>query len=289
MIPLFEFGNTGHKSKRTIFGGAAFWSVTQDEANNTLDILLNYGINHIDTAASYGASELRIGPWMREHRKTFFLATKTEKRTYQEAKEELHKSLDRLKVDYVDLWQMHNLVNPEQWVTAQNEGGTIDAFIEAKENGLVKFIGVTGHGLAAPKRHLQSLKHYKFNSVLLPYNFIMMQDQNYASDFKNLEEYCVNNNVAIQTIKTISRGALDDKKSKHAVWYDPLDDPQSITNAVHWSMGNPNIFINTVGDIHLLKHVLNAASTFTGKPDDKSMLEEVRKNRITNLFTGDEI
>jgi predicted aldo/keto reductase-like oxidoreductase len=289
MIPLMEFGNTGHKSSRTIFGGAAFWTVTQDEANTTLDLLLKYGINHIDTAASYGDSELRIGPWMREHRKIFFLATKTEKRTYTEAKEELHKSLDRLKVDHVDLWQMHNLVNPQQWETAQGHGGTIDAFIEAKEEGLVKFIGVTGHGLAAPKRHLQSLQQKKFNSVLLPYNFIMMQDEKYASEFKKLEEYCVQNNVAIQTIKTISKGALGNKKSKHSVWYYPLDDPQSITNAIHWSMGNPNVFINTVGDIHLLKLVLEAASQFKTRPSDEEMKEDIEKYGITPLFKGEEI
>lgn len=289
MIPLKEFGNTGHKSTRTLFGGAAFWSVTQDEADKTLDVLLKYGVNHIDTAASYGDSEIRIGPWMREYRNTFFLATKTEKRTYLEAKEELHRSLDRLKVDYVDLWQMHNLVNHAQWQTAQNQGGTIDAFIEAKEEGLVKFIGVTGHGLAAPKRHLQSLEQYKFNSVLLPYNFIMMQDEKYAADFKKLEVYCIENNVAIQTIKTISKGALGDKKSKHSVWYDPLDDPQSIANAVHWSMGNPNVFINTVGDIHLLKHVLESANNFESPPSGEVMLEDIDKNEITPLFTGDEI
>lgn len=289
MIPLMEFGITGHKSSRTIFGGAAFWSVSQDEADNTLDLLLEYGVNHIDTAASYGDSELRIGPWMREHRKTFFLATKTDKRTYLDAKEELHKSLDRLKVDYVDLWQMHNLVNLDQWETAQNDGGTIDAFIEAKEEGLVRFIGVTGHGLAAPRRHLQSLEQYKFNSVLLPYNFIMMQDEKYASDFAKLEKYCVENKVAIQTIKTLSKGPLGDKKSKHAVWYDPLDDPQSIANAVNWSLGNPNVFLNTVGDIHLLKYVLEAASQFKSRPSDEVMQAEIHRNNITPLFTGDEI
>lgn len=289
MIPLMEFGNTAHKSTRTIFGGAAFWTVTQNEADRTLDLLLKYGINHIDTAASYGDSELRIGPWMREHRKTFFLATKTEKRTYLEAKEELYKSLDRLKVDYVDLWQMHNLVNPDQWQTAQNEGGTIDAFIEAKEAGLVRYIGVTGHGLAAPLRHLQSLKKYKFNSVLLPYNFILMQNEKYALEFKNLEDFCINNNVAVQTIKTIAKGPLGDKKSKHAVWYDPLEDSKSITNAVHWSMSNPNIFINTVGDIHLLPHVLDAASNFESQPSDEIMLAEIKRNGITPLFKGDEI
>lgn len=289
MIPFKEFGNTGHKSSRTIFGGAAFWKVTQNEADKTLDLLLEYGINHIDTAASYGDSELRIAPWMREHRKTFFLATKTEKRTYKEAKEELHKSLDRLKVDYVDLWQMHNLINPEQWQTAQNNGGAIDAFIEAKEEGLVRFIGVTGHGLAAPIRHLQSLEHYNFSSVLLPYNFIMMQDKKYALNFAKLEKYCVENKVAIQTIKTISKGALGAKQSKHAVWYDPLDDYESIADAVHWSIANPNIFVNTVGDIHLLKHVLKAAANFESKPSDEIMLKDIEQNGITPLFTGDEI
>jgi predicted aldo/keto reductase-like oxidoreductase len=289
MIPLMEFGNTKHNSTRTIFGGAAFWSVTQDEANETLDLLLEYGVNHIDTAASYGDSELRIGPWMKEHRKTFFLATKTEKRTYLEAKEELYKSLDRLKVDYVDLWQMHNLVNPDQWETAQNDGGTIDAFIEAKEEGLVRFVGVTGHGLAAPRRHLQSLEQYKFNSVLLPYNFIMMKDEKYASDFAKLEKYCVENKVAIQTIKTISKGPLGDKKSKHAVWYDPLDNPQSIANAVNWSFGNPNIFISTVGDVQLLKHLLQAAANFDSRPSDEEMQEDIEKYGITPLFKGEEI
>lgn len=289
MIPLKEFGNTGHKSSRTIFGGAAFWSVTQDEADRTLDLLLKYGINHIDTASSYGDSELRISSWMREHRNTFFLATKTEKRTYVEAKEELYRSLDRLKVDYIDLWQMHNLINPEQWQTAQNKGGAIDAFIEANEEGLVKFIGVTGHGLAAPIRHLQSLQQYKFSSVLLPYSYIMMQDEKYSSNFATLVKYCVENKVAIQTIKTISKGALGDKKSKHAVWYDPLDDTQSIENAVHWSMGNPNIFINTVGDIHLLPKVLKAAENFLSRPSDEVMQPDIQKNSITPLFTGDEI
>jgi predicted aldo/keto reductase-like oxidoreductase len=289
MIPLKQFGNTKHESSRTIFGGAAFGSVTQSEADRTLDLLLKYGVNHIDTAASYGDSELRIAPWMREHRNTFFLATKTDKRTYKEAKEELYKSLDRLKVDYIDLWQMHNLVNLEQWQTAQNLGGTIDAFIEAKEKGLVKFVGVTGHGLAAPIRHLQSLKQFKFDSILLPYNFILMQNEKYALEFKILEKYCVKNKVAIQTIKSLSKGPLINKRSKYAVWYDPLDDPHSITNAVHWSMGNRNVFINTVGDIHLLPHVLESANNFKVRPTNKIMIEEIRKNGITSLFAGDEI
>ena len=128
---------------------------------------------------------------------------------------------------------MHNLINPEQWNTAQSNEGAIDALIEAKENGLAKFIGVTGHGLAAPIRHLESLKKHKFNSVLLPYNFVLMKNEKYAVEFKILEQYCSENNVAIQTIKSIAKGALGDKEKKHAVWYDPLEDEQSISNAIH--------------------------------------------------------
>jgi len=289
MIQLKEFGRTKHSSTRTLFGAAAFWSVTQDEADHTLEILLEHGINHIDTAASYGDSEIRIGPWMREYRNKFFLATKTEKRTYQEAKEELYRSLDRLKVDSVDLWQMHNLVNPKQWDTALKDNGTIDAFIEAKEEGLTKFLGITGHGLAAPSKHLNSLQKYHFDSVLLPYNFILMRNKRYASDFIKLENYCIRNNIAIQTIKTISKGALGEKKSQHSVWYDPLEDQKSINNAIWWAMGNPNIFINTAGDIHLLPKILDAAKNYKLKPTEEQMYDDVNNYGITNLFKGDEI
>ena len=289
MIPLKYFGNTGHKSSRTIFGAAALWSVTQEQATRTLDTLFKYGVNHIDTAASYGDAEKRIGPWMREHRKKFFLATKTDKRTYHEAKEELYRSLEKLKVDSVDLWQMHNLVNPEQRELALSSGGAIDAFVEAREQGLIKFIGVTGHGLAAPSSHLKSLSKFKFDSVLLPYNYIMMQDEKYRSDFNDLEVYCVKNNAAIQTIKSISKGGLGNKKQKYNVWYDPLDNEQSIRNAVTWVLGNKYIFLNTAGDINLLPMVLDAAKHYEIPPDDSTMEEDVRNYNITSLFNGPEI
>jgi len=190
MIQKKTFGRTGHESSRTIFGGASLSSVTQDEANHTLDLLLKYQVNHIDTAASYGDSELRIGPWMKDHRTDFFLATKTEQRTYREAKEELHRSLDRLQVDYVDLWQMHLLVDPDEWNIAMEPGGALDAFIEAKEQGLTRFLGVTGHGLSTPSTHLRSLDKYNFDSVLLPYNYIQMQNRFYAAEFNKLVERC---------------------------------------------------------------------------------------------------
>ncbi|MCA9734260.1 aldo/keto reductase [candidate division KSB1 bacterium] len=284
MISLKSFGRTGHESSRTIFGAVALGSVTQDDADRTLEVLLKFGVNHIDTAASYGDSELRLGPWMKQHRHDFFLATKTEKRTYHEAKEELHRSLDRLKVDYIDLWQMHFLVNPDEWNIALNTGGAIEAFIEAKEQGLTRFLGVTGHGLPAPTMHLRSLAKFDFDSVLLPYNYILMQNSQYAAEFNKLVTRCAERNVAIQTIKSIARGPLENKNGQYAVWYDPLDDTSAIEYAVKWVLGNSNIFLNTVGDIHLLVKVLEAANSFVSPPGNEIMQSYVQKYKITPLF-----
>jgi aryl-alcohol dehydrogenase-like predicted oxidoreductase len=289
MIPKKRFGRTGHESTRTLFGAAALAEVTQKEADLTLELLLKYNINHIDTAATYGESELRIGPWMREYRKKFFLATKTEQRTYQEAKDELHRSLDRLKVDHVDLWQMHVLVNEAQWETAMHSGGAIDAFIEAKEEGLVSFLGVTGHGLAAAKMHLKSLEVHDFDAVLLPYNFILMQNPEYAKDFNKLVKICEEKNIALQTIKSLARGPLDGKMNTHTTWYDPIVEDDAINHSVSWVLGNENVFLNTINDIHLLKKVLKAAENFDIKPSTKIMLQDVKTFGITQLFTSAEI
>ncbi len=262
MIEKIEFGRTGHLSTRTLFGAAALGQVTQAEADQTLDTLLAFGINHIDTAASYGDAELRIGPWMKEHRQDFFLATKTEKRTYQEAKEELHRSLERLRVDSVDLWQMHILVDPVEWATAMGPGGALEAFIEAREQGLVRFLGVTGHGTTTAAMHMRSLERFDFDSVLLPYNYTMMQNAQYAADFTALVAVCQERKVAVQTIKGITRGPWGDKPHNRATWYEPLEKQSEIDTAVHYVLNRPNFFLNTAGDIHLLPKVLDAASRF---------------------------
>ena len=285
MIPTKTFGRTGHESTRTLFGAASLSTVTQDEADKTLEMLLKYGVNHIDTAAGYGDSELRIGPWMKDHRKDFFLATKSDKRTYKEAKEELYRSLDRLKVDSVDLWQMHYLIDAKDWETTFQSGGALEAFVEAKDQGLIRFIGITGHGVSAPSFHLRSLEQYDFDSVLLPYNYIMMLNQNFAAEFEKLVDVCLKRNIAIQTIKSIARGPLGDKVSEHAVWYDPLVDSAAIERAIHWVLGNPNVFLNTVGDIHLLAKVLDAANHFEVKPTDEIMQADIQEFGISPLFS----
>lgn len=286
MIEQKPFGRTGHSSSRAIFGAAALSRVSQADADRTLGLLLEYGINHIDTAASYGEAELRIGPWMEGYREQFFLATKTEQRTYLGAKDELQRSLERLRVDRVDLWQMHLLVDPGEWETAMGSGGALEAFIEAKEAGLARYLGVTGHGLTAPSMHLRSLERYDFDSVLLPYNFILMQIPAYADSFQSLLEICSRKDVAVQTIKSLARGPLEQKDHPYAVWYDPLVESQAVRHAVHWVLGDERVFLNTVGDIHLLPEVLQAASQREPRPDHHIMERDVQEFGITSLFSA---
>lgn len=285
MIERKPFGRTGHTSSRTIFGAAALSRVTQAEADRTLELLLEYGVNHIDTAASYGDSELRIRPWMESYREDFFLATKTEQRTYQGAKDELQRSLDRLGVDRVDLWQMHLLVDPQEWERAMGSGGALEAFVEAKETGLARFLGVTGHGLTIPAMHLRSLERYDFDSILLPYNFILIQNPDYAKDCEQLLDLCSRRNAAAQTIKSLARGPQEGESGSHAVWYDPLVEEDAIRHAVHWVLGDERVFLITVGDIHLLPEVLKAAAEFESRPSAEVMLADLEHYGITPLFT----
>ena len=284
MIEKIPFGRTGHNSTRTLFGGAAFWGTPQEEANKTLDLLLEYGVNHIDTAASYGDAELRIGPWLKQYRDEFFLATKTEKRTYQEAKEELHRSLDLLKTDHVDLWQMHILVEPKEWETAMGPGGALEAFIEAREQGLTRFLGVTGHGITVAQMHMKSLERFDFDSVLLPYNPTMMQNPQYAAEFEQLVTVCQQKNVAIQTIKALSKGPWGDKPKTHTTWYEPFNTQAEIDLAVQWVLSRPGVFLNTVGDTTLLPMVLDAASRVDTAVPQAIIAEQMQSIDMEPLF-----
>ena len=284
MIEKLPFGRTGHNSTRTLFGAAAFWGTPQAEANKTLDLLLEYGVNHIDTAASYGDAELRLGPWLKQYRDQFFLATKTEKRTYQAAKEELHRSLDLLKTDHVDLWQMHILVEPDEWETAMGPGGVLEAFIEAREQGLARFLGVTGHGTNVAQMHLKSLARFDFDSVLLPYNPTMMQNPQYAADFAQLTAVCQQKNVAIQTIKALSKGPWGDKPKTHTTWYEPFSTQAEIDLAVQWVLSQPGVFLNTVGDTTLLPMVLDEASRVDTAVSQATLTEKMSQLKMEPLF-----
>ena len=285
MIATHSFGRTGHHSTRTIFGAAALSSVTQDEADHTLELLLQHGVNHIDTAASYGDSELLIGPWMPQHRQRFFLATKTGERTYAAARDQIQRSLDRLRVDHIDLIQLHNLAEPTEWETALGPGGALEAAVEARAQGLVRFIGVTGHGIGIAATHRRSLERFAFDAVLLPYSHILMQDASYATDFTALLALCAQRGVAVQTIKAITRAPWGERTHTASTWYEPLTAQEDIDLTVHWVLGQPDIFLNTVGDLHVLPKVFDAASRVTTRPSDDAMQAATQALAMAPLFT----
>jgi aryl-alcohol dehydrogenase-like predicted oxidoreductase len=261
-ISQIPFGRLDHLSTRTLFGAAAVGNVSQKDADRTLDVLLKYGVNHIDVAASYGEAELRIAPWLKRYPGQFFVATKTGERTARGAREELHRSLERMGVDHVDLWQLHNLADPIDWDTALSPGGALEAALEARQQGLVRGIGVTGHGLQIAATHRRSLERFDFDSVLLPYNYITLQNEYYASNFNALVTTCQERNIAVQTIKSIALQPWMEAAHTHNTWYKPLQDQGEIDLAVWWVLSRPGIFLNTVGDITLLPKVLDAASRF---------------------------
>jgi aryl-alcohol dehydrogenase-like predicted oxidoreductase len=283
-IPKKVFGRSGHLSTRTLFGAAAFSSVTQDEADRTMELLIEFGVNHIDTAAGYGDSERLIGPWMETHRDHFFLATKTGERTYDSAKAQFERSLRRLRVNQVDLIQLHNLLGEDEWDVAMGPGGALEYLLEAREQGLAKYIGVTGHEVAIAGMHQRSLERFDFDSVLLPYNYLMMRNETYRAGFESVIATCKARNTAVQTIKGVTRRPYVTGHRSHATWYEPLTDQASIDKAVHWLLGDENVFLNTVGDIHLLPKVLDAASRFRTRTPDAVMQAMVDEWEMAPLF-----
>ena len=286
MIAKLPFGSTGHLSTRTLFGAAALGDATQTEADRALEQLLRYGVNHIDTAASYGDAELRIGPWLRERRADFFLATKTGEREYGPAREEIRRSLERLQTDRVDLIQLHNLVDKGEWEIALGAGGALEAVIEARDEGLVRFIGVTGHGMDVAQRHRESLERFPFDSVLLPYNWAVIQDDRYAADFEALLALCEERGVAVQTIKSNARRLWPSKQHPPGPWYEPLTEQDAIDVAVAWVLGRDGIFLNTTADLELLPKVLEAAARDAERPSAAEMDALSEREGLENLFAG---
>src|SRR5918911_2652616 len=278
-IPQLAFGRTGHSSTRIIFGGAALSRVSQDVADRTLDVLLEHEINHIDVAASYGDAELRVAPWLKRYPNRFFLATKTGKRSKADARDELHRSLDRLGVEHVDLWQLHNLSDPIEWDNALSPGGALEAAVEAREQGLVRAIGVTGHGAQIAATHRRSLERFDFDSVLLPYNFTTVQSEYYRANFDGLLSTCQQRTVAVQTIKSLAYRPWLGRERTTSTWYEPLQEQDQIDLAVHWALARPGIFVITTGDVNILPRVLDAAERFSGQaPSDEAMQRLVQEH-----------
>ncbi|MEM7221199.1 MAG: aldo/keto reductase [Pseudomonadota bacterium] len=288
MIERIPFGRTGHDSSRAIFGAAALGAMKQERADRTLELLDIYGVNHIDTAASYGESELRLAPFLRDRRGDFFLATKTGERTYRRARDQFHRSLERLGVDHVDLIQMHNLAQPAQWEMAMGPGGALEALVEARDAGLVSHIGVTGHGTYIAEMHLRSLGKFDFASILCPYNYSMQKSPEYSRDFEALYALCQERGVAIQTIKSIARRRWrEDSTDPRYSWYEPIKDEDALRRAVNYVFDRPGLFLNTSSDATLLERVLKLASEPRETPTDEQMQADQLAQGVEPLFIRD--
>ncbi|HEY2237500.1 MAG TPA: aldo/keto reductase [Streptosporangiaceae bacterium] len=283
-IAQAEFGRTGHQSSRVVFGGASLAQVDQRTADQTLDVLLEYGVNHLDVASEYGDAEVRIRPWLQREPGRFFLATKGDQRTAAAAREELHRSLDRMGVDHVDLWQLHALADPIEWDIALSPGGALEAALEARDQGLIRYIGVTGHGSQIAATHRRSLDRFDFDSVLLPYNYVTMANRYYAENFNALYDTCRQRRVAVQTIKSIALRPWSGREHTAATWYEPLTEQADIDLAVWWALGRTGTFLCSVGDVGLLPKVLNAASRLADAPDDVAMATLYQRTEADPLF-----
>jgi aryl-alcohol dehydrogenase-like predicted oxidoreductase len=286
-IDRMPFGGTGHESSRVIFGAAALGGMRQVRADELLPLLLEAGVNHLDTAAGYGDSELRLAPWLRQHRDAFFLATKTAERSGDGARRSLERSLQRLGVDQVDLIQLHNLVEDDEWDVAHGHGGAVEALVQARAEGLTRFIGVTGHGIRIAGMHRRSLERFAFDSILLPYNFALLGNPAYRADLQPLLETCAERHVAVQTIKSVARRRwTDEDDSPHFSWYEPLADGPALSRAVQWVLGRPQLFLNTSSDARLLRATLAAAMAAAVPPDDGEMAADAIAQGVVPLFDG---
>ncbi len=286
-IETLAFGSTGHESSRIIFGAAALGAMSQDRADATIDLIHRAGVNHFDTAASYGDSELRLAPWLTDHRNEIFLATKTGERSGSKARAELELSLTRMGIDKVDLIQLHNLVEPDEWEAAHRPDGAVAALAQARDEGLVDHIGVTGHGTRIAGMHMRSLAEFDYASVLLPWSFTMLDNPTYRHDAEALVALCAERNIAVQTIKAIAAGRWPgDFDGKRFSWYEPIEDPAAIERAVHWVLATPGLFLNTTSDARKLALILEAAASADEAPTDQIMRADVETLGLTPLFDG---
>jgi aryl-alcohol dehydrogenase-like predicted oxidoreductase len=288
VLPRQPFGRTGHQSTRLIFGAAGLGAMSQPQADDVLARMLAAGINHVDTAASYGDSELLLRPMLADHRAELFLATKTGERTGDAARAELERSLERLGVDHVDLIQLHNLVEPDEWEVAFAPGAAVDALARARDEGLARFVGVTGHGVRIARTHRRSLDRFDFDSVLLPYNFTMLRDPDYRRDVVELLATCAERRVAVQTIKAVARGRWPaGSTDPHSSWYEPLPTGPAFDRAVAFVLANPQLFLNTSSDPRLLQPTVAVALAPPAAPSEAELAADSAEFDVTPLFDGD--
>ncbi len=255
-----RLGRLGHMSSVLIYGGAALSEASQEEADRSISTALGAGINHFDTAADYGDSELRLGAWMDRIRDRIFLATKTGDRTATEAYDSIRRSLERLRVDRVDLLQLHAVGSLDELDEVTRRGGATEGAVRARDEGLVGAIGITGHGVKAPSVHGEALRRFPFDTVLTPYNLVLADDAGYRADFDALVERVSLDDVGLMVIKAIARNAWrSDAPKRYSTWYEPLDEQGPVDAAVEFALRRPQVTgLATAGEMRLLPMVIEA-------------------------------
>lgn len=264
-----RFGRTAHESTVAIFGAAALWEVSQAEADEAMERVIASGVNHIDVAPSYGLAEERLGPWIDRERDRFFLGCKTMERTRDGAAAEMHRSLELLRTDRFDLYQIHAITSIEELDEATRSGGAIEALVEAREQGVTRWLGITGHGIDAPGVFLEALRRFEFDSVLFPLNFVQMANPAYRESAEGLLRVCRERDVGAMVIKSITRGPWGALPETRTTWYRPFEEPAEIQRAVDFVLSHDVTGLCTVGDTTLLPLVLEACERFTpmGEPE----------------------
>jgi len=257
-----RFGRTNHMSTVAIFGAAAFWEISQKDADKVMEQVIAAGINHIDVAPSYGQAELRIGPWMPRERNRFFLGCKTQERTKDGAWDELRASLKLLQTESFDLYQFHAVTSMEELDKITMSGGALEAVIQAKKDGLTKYIGITGHGADAPEIYLEALRRFDFDSVLFPINYVQMANPTYRKHTEDLIAECNIKDVGTMVIKSITKGPWEDKKHTATTWYEPFEEAGEIQKAINFVLSYPITGICTAGDTRILPLVIEACKNF---------------------------
>jgi len=258
-----RFGRTGHMSTVAIFGAAAFSNVSQEDADKAMERIIEAGVNHIDIARSYGEAELRVGPWMPRERGRFFLGSKTTERTKEGAWKELQESLKRLQIEALDLYQIHAVTTMDELDAVTTKGGALEAFLEARQNGLTRFIGITGHGVNAPQIYLEALRRFDFDSVLFPLNFVQMANPEYREYAEELIATCKAKDVGTMIIKSITKAPWGNREHTATTWYEPFDNIEEIQPAVNFALSYDITGLCTAGDTRVLPLVLKACENFT--------------------------